>query len=145
MYLCCYVYSLCCILYCFLFTEIHYMWSNSIYTLFRIYINYTSNLCFEIIKALYLFRICLNFILLLTRIMFCPYYCDVLIKPLKFIIMNIVKNYSDVFGLPLTETSLNLINTCKYINKDKNGKYVLTAKCFDLLGNVTFVKEYITK
>lgn len=59
--------------------------------------------------------------------------------------MNCIKNYSNVFGLPLTQTSLNLINVCKYIDKDKQGKYVLTALSFDALGNVTFIKEYITK
>ena len=59
--------------------------------------------------------------------------------------MNIVKNYSDVFGLPLSQTSLNLINSCKYGYKDKKGKYVLNAVSFDALGNVTFIKEYITK
>ena len=59
--------------------------------------------------------------------------------------MIIIQNYSSVFGLPMTQTSLNLINACKYINKDKKGKFVLTAKSFDSTGNVTFVKEYLNK
>jgi len=53
-----------------------------------------------------------------------------------------VKNFADVFGLPLNDTHIQLINSCKYIKKDKAGEYVMTAATFDEVGNVTFVKEY---
>ena len=51
-------------------------------------------------------------------------------------------NYAECFGLPLTNTHLQLINSCKYMYKDDNGVYTYNAVSFDELGNVTFVKEY---
>lgn len=51
-------------------------------------------------------------------------------------------NYAQCFGLPLTETHISLINSCKYQYKDKKGIYTYNAVSFDETGNVTFVKEY---
>lgn len=51
-------------------------------------------------------------------------------------------NYSNVFHIPFTATTLALINSCKYMHKDKKGIYSYNAVSFDNVGNVTFVKEY---
>ena len=51
-------------------------------------------------------------------------------------------NYAECFGLPLTNTHLALINSCKYLHKDSNGIYTYNAISFDAIGNVTFTKEY---
>jgi hypothetical protein len=51
-------------------------------------------------------------------------------------------NYAECFGLPLNSTHLALINSCKYIHKDKKGAYTYNAVSFDEAGNVTFVREY---
>lgn len=51
-------------------------------------------------------------------------------------------NYAECFGLPLTQTHLSLINSCKYLHKDKTGIYSYNAVSFDDAGNVIFVKEY---
>jgi hypothetical protein len=52
-------------------------------------------------------------------------------------------NYSNVFHTPFNNTVLCLINTCKYIYKDKGGEYQYEATSFDAAGNVYFEKKYI--
>lgn len=51
-------------------------------------------------------------------------------------------NFADTFGLPLTAISLQLINSCRNIYKDKAGEYIYYATSFDAAGNVSFTKQY---
>jgi hypothetical protein len=53
------------------------------------------------------------------------------------------KNYAEIFGLPLNNTHLLLINSTQYALKDKIGVYVYDAVSYDNLGNVSFTKRYI--
>lgn len=54
-------------------------------------------------------------------------------------------DFSGTFGLPLNDTCLALINSCKYSYKDKGGEYVYDATSFDEKGSVYFTKIYIKK
>jgi len=51
-------------------------------------------------------------------------------------------NYSGTFG-KVDNTALSLINSCKYVYKDKGGEYVYDATSFNDLGEVTFTKRYL--
>ena len=56
-----------------------------------------------------------------------------------------VVNYAGVFGLPIDETAIALINCCRYVHKDAGGEYVYIAVRADEAGNVYFQKQYQTK
>ena len=51
-------------------------------------------------------------------------------------------NYSDTFG-NVTDKSLQLINSCLYVYRDKHGEYTYIATSFDEQGNVYFTKTYL--
>jgi hypothetical protein len=50
-------------------------------------------------------------------------------------------NFSGTFGR-VDKVALDLINSCKYLYRDKRGEYTYTAVAHDQEGNVTFRKTY---
>lgn len=53
------------------------------------------------------------------------------------------KDFANVFGKPLNETHLALLNSNQYIYFDKGGEYVYNAVSFNADGIVFYKKNYI--
>lgn len=54
---------------------------------------------------------------------------------------NKPRDFRGTFGRN-DQTTLDLINTCKYVFKDKRGEYVYDASHFNEEGKVIFVRRY---
>ena len=57
---------------------------------------------------------------------------------------NKPRDFQQTFGRN-DQVTLDLINSCKYVFKDKQGEYVYDASSFDDDGKVVFVRQYTAK